>query len=231
MRGALLEDDPEVAAAVRGWLEQAGHQLVHYADGLAMLRAQRRESFDFFLLDWMVPGATGEEVLRQLRGEFAITAPILFVTARDTEDDVATVLQAGADDYLAKPLRRRELIARIDAVMRRRAPLPNAGVLEVGPYRVDLGLRTVHVDGQDAGLTDKEFDLAAFLFQRLGSVVSKGHVAESVWGHNDTVVSRTVDVHIGKIRRKLSLGPARGVRLATIYGFGYRLEAVTPDET
>jgi DNA-binding response OmpR family regulator len=231
MRAALLEDDKEVAGALQSWLAAAGHQVVHYSDGTALLRDLRRESFDFFLLDWQVPGASGEEVLRRLRGELKVSAPVLFVTARDSEEDVASVLEAGADDFLVKPIRRRELLARIDAVVRRLLPPRPAETIEIGPFAVDLGAREVRVDGVKAGLTDKEFELAAFLFARVDSLVSKGHLAQSVWGHGDSVVSRTVDVHVSKLRRKLGLGPERGLRLATIYGFGYRLERVYPNES
>ncbi len=231
MRAAVLEDDEEVAMALKNWLSAAGHEVVHYANGAALLREQRRETFDFFLLDWQVPGASGDEVLRRLRGELGVTAPILFVTARDAEEDVASVLEAGADDYIVKPIRRRELLARIDAVTRRLTPARVAGAIEIGPFTVDLAARELRVDGARADLTEKEFELAAFLFARPDSLVSKGHLAQSVWGHGDSVISRTVDVHVSKLRRKLGLGPERGVRLATVYGFGYRLERVHPHET
>jgi DNA-binding response OmpR family regulator len=228
MRAALLEDDEQVAQAVGAWLAEAGHVVVRYADGTQLLRDQRRESFDFYLLDWQVPGASGVEVLRELRGERQVSAPILFVTARDAEEDVASVLDAGADDFLVKPIRRRELLARIEAVRRRLAPR-EAGRIEIGPFVLDPAARRVCVNGEPADLTDKEFELAAFLFARADSLVSKTHLAQSVWGHNESVASRTVDVHVSKLRRKLGLGPARGLRLATIYGFGYRLERVVPD--
>lgn len=231
MRAAILEDDAEVAMALKSWLSAAGHEVVHYSNGAALLREQRRETFDFFLLDWQVPGASGDEVLRSLRGDLRVTAPILFVTARDAEEDVASVLEAGADDFLVKPIRRRELLARIDAVMRRLSPARTGGTIEIGPYVADLAAREVRIGGVRADLTEKEFELAAFLFARPDSLVSKGHVAQSVWGHNESVVSRTVDVHVSKLRRKLGLGPERGLRLATVYGFGYRLERVYPHET
>jgi DNA-binding response OmpR family regulator len=230
MRAALLEDDKEVAGALKSWLAEAGHQVTVYENGLALLREQRRESFDFYLLDWQVPGATGEEVLRRLRRELNVTAPVLFVTARDSEEDVASVLDAGADDFLVKPLRRRELLARIDAVIRRLAAPHAAGTIRIGSYEVDMAAREVRVDGQRADLTETEFQLATFLFSHADGLVSKGHIAQSVWGHNADVVSRTVDVHVSKLRRKLKLGPERGLRLATIYGFGYRLERVHPNE-
>lgn len=226
MRAALLEDDEEIARTLSAWLTGAGHQVVHYRDGTALLGAERRESFDVYLLDWSVPGASGEAVLRELRGERKVDVPVLFVTARDSEEDVASILAAGADDFLVKPIRRRELLARIDAVSRRRSPPAPAGTLRIGSYEVDLAAREVRLDGSRVDLTDKEFELASFLFARADGLVSKGHVAQSVWGHNEAVVSRTVDVHVSNLRRKLKLGPERGVRLVTIYGYGYRLEAV-----
>lgn len=230
MRAALLEDDAEVASAVSAWLCAAGHDVVLYGDGNALLNDVRRETFDFFLLDWQVPGASGLDVLRALRAERESTAPVIFMTARDAEEDVVSVLAAGADDFLVKPIRRLELIARIEAVIRRTAPPRKAARLEAGAFVVDVGARLLTVDGKPADLTDKEFDLAAFLFARIDSLVSKGHIAQSVWGHNESVLSRTVDVHVSKLRRKLGLGPARGLRLSTIYGFGYRLERIPSDE-
>lgn len=231
MRAALLEDDREVAEALASWLRAAGHQVVHYLDGDALLRGQHRESFDFYLLDWQVPGASGEQVLRRLRADLKVTAPVLFVTARDAEEDVAMILEAGADDFLVKPVRRLELLARIDAVIRRIAPPQATRTIEIGPYAVDLSAREVRVAGGKVDLTEKEFELAAFLFARPDCLVSKGHIGQSVWGHSESVVSRTVDVHASKLRRKLGLGPERGLRLATIYGFGYRLERVHSDES
>ena len=138
MRAALLEDDEEIARTLSAWLAAAGHQVVHYRSGTALLGDQRRESFDVFLLDWSVPGASGEEVLRELRGGRRVAAPVLFVTARDSEEDVASILEAGADDFLVKPIRRRELLARIDAVVRRRLPPAAAGTIASGPTKSTL---------------------------------------------------------------------------------------------
>lgn len=230
MRIALLEDDNELARALQSWLSEAGYIVTRYADGDVLLRDQRRETFDLYLLDWMVPGATGDHVLASLRNDLHVTAPVLFVTARDAEDDVAGVLDAGADDFLVKPVRRRELIARIEAVARRLCPPAHSAALEVGPFRIDVAARTAFVHGTPVDLSEKEFDLAAFLFARVDSLVAKRHVARAVWGHNDTIQSRTVDMHVSKLRRKLALGPERGVRLATIYGFGYRLERTFANE-
>lgn len=231
MRVALLEDDPEVARAIAAWLSAAGHAVAAFGDGRALLAAVHHESYDVFLLDWQVPGASGERVLRSLRDDGGITAPVLFVSARDAEEDVASILGAGADDYLVKPIRRLELLARITAVARRLATARPERRFAVGPYGIDLDAREVRLDGARVDLTDKEFDLAAFLFGRPGALLSKGHVAQAVWGHGDSIVSRTVDVHVSKLRRKLQLGPERGVRLSTIYGFGYRLERVENGES
>ncbi|MDD5295604.1 MAG: response regulator transcription factor [Rhodocyclaceae bacterium] len=226
VRIALLEDDPEQAEVVKRWLEQAGHDVHVFGRGMDLLRRASRESFDLYLLDWILPDVEGDEVLRRLRQERDVTSPVIFVTSRDAEEDVVAALQAGADDYMTKPLRRMELVSRVEAVLRRVLRPLVQPVLELGNYRFDLASRQAQLSGETVVLTDKEFDLALFLFRHQGQLVSRGHLLEAVWGKNANIATRTLDTHVSRLRGKLSLRPENGLRLASVYNFGYRLEAV-----
>jgi len=226
VRIALLEDDPEQADIVKRWLEQAGHDVHDFGRGADLLRRASRESFDLYLLDWILPDIDGDEVLRRLRQERDIGTPVIFVTSRDAEEDVVAALKAGADDYMTKPLRRLELLSRVEAVLRRALRPLSQPLLEMGSYRFDLTTRQVQVSGEPVSLTDKEFELALFLFRHQGQLVSRGHLMDAVWGKNADIATRTLDTHISRLRGKLSLRPENGVRLASVYNFGYRLETV-----
>ena len=232
MRIALLEDDVAVGLAMQQWLEAAGHIVHNFTSGKTIVREAARESFDMFLLDWHVPDLSGEEVLRWLREKQLSTAPVLFATSRDSEEDIVAALQAGADDYMVKPVRRLELLARVESLLRRtQTKQAEIEPLSIGPYRINLVDRVVSLDGEPIEMTDKEYELTVFLFRNIGRLTSRGHISESVWGRSSDVQSRTVDTHVSRVRKKLELGPARGVRLTPVYNFGYRLERVSvPDE-
>ena len=232
MRIALLEDDVAVGTAMQHWLEAAGHDVHNYTSGRTIVREASRESFDLFMLDWHVPDLSGEEVLRWLREKQLSTVPVLFATSRDSEADIVAALQAGADDYMVKPVRRLELLARVDSLLRRARPKQSeTEPISIGPYVINLVDRVVTLKEQRIEMTDKEYDLTVFLFRNIGRLTSRGHITESVWGRSSDVQSRTVDTHVSRVRKKLELGPANGVRLTPVYNFGYRLEKVSlPDE-
>lgn len=224
----MLEDDMDIGAAMRQWLEAGGHTVHHFASGKAIIREASRESFDLFLLDWHVPDLSGAEVLKWLREKQQSTVPVLFATSRDSEEDIVEALAAGADDYMIKPMRRMELLARVEALLRRVRPRePEAIEIDLPPYHIDLLNRVVKLDNVSLEMTDKEYDLTLFLFRNLGRLLSRGHISETVWGRSADVQSRTVDTHVSRVRKKLDFGPERGLRLTPIYNFGYRLEKVT----
>lgn len=227
MRIAYLEDDADQAALIRRWLEGAGHVCHHFDRGHALRRSLARESFDLYLLDWHLPDMDGLEVLEEIRSR-SPRSPVIFATARGRDDDIAQVLQAGADDYIAKPVRQGELLGRIQAVARRTqgeaAQAPER--LELAPFTVERRERRILRGGEPVALTDREFELALFLFQNVGRLLSRSHLQEAVWGLGAKAHTRTVDTHMSRLRGKLGLTEENGWQLASVHQFGYRLERV-----
>ncbi|PWW62758.1 response regulator transcription factor [Actinokineospora spheciospongiae] len=216
MRILVVEDDDGVAAAVVDALVARGHGVVRAARAAEV--PGLRPGAELVLLDLTLPDGDGLEVLRDLRR--ASDVPVLVLTARSTERDVVRGLRSGADDYLVKPIRLAELLARIDAVTRRaaaRGGVPE--VVEVEDLRVDLAARRVSVAGAELTLTGKEYDILAALARRSGVAVSRQQVLDEVWGDATVAVSRALDVHLASLRTKL----ARPGLLSTVRGFGYRL--------
>lgn len=227
MRIALLEDDPDQAALAKLWLESATFEVVHFESGAAMLDAVAQGRFDLFVLDWLLPGLTGIEVLRQLRAK-QFDQPVLFLTQFDNEEKVVEALEAGADDYVAKPAVRAVLLARVKALLRRRSQDTPAEI-EIGNYRTDSANRAIVVAGTAVTLTEREFDLAKYLLTRGGKVVTRAELLKNVWHiAAEGLETRTIDTHMSKLRKKLSLDGTQGLRLTSIYNHGYRLETVDP---
>lgn len=225
MRIALLEDDENQSALYKTWLEDAGHLCAPFAAGKAFIKHMGRESYDLILLDWGIPDITGPEVLAWIRANVQNPIPVMFVTARDEEQDIVTALEAGADDYLVKPVRKMELLARINALERRaKQDFLQKEKLDFNPYVIDIKARTVSRDGKLIDLTIKEFDLTLFLFRHLGQLLSRGHILESIWGRSSELNTRTVDTHASRIRGKLDLTQTSGFKLSSVYFYGYRLE-------
>ena len=154
--------------------------------------------------------------------------PIVFVTAKDEADDIVRALEQGADDYIVKPAKHRELVARITAVARRASAIDETqNEIEYEPFAIDLGNHEVKRDGTRVEVTQKEYELIVFLFRNIGRILSRAHILESVWGRNPDINTRTVDTHVSRIRTKLSLAPEMGWKLSSIYQHGYRLERLT----
>jgi DNA-binding response OmpR family regulator len=225
LRIALLEDDQDQAALFTEWLKAAGHTCEHFKSGKAFIHNIKRDSYDALILDWMVPDMDGYEVLGWVRENFDWPIPVVFVTARDEEDDIVRALEQGADDYIVKPAKQRELAARIAAVVRRVAPVEDGqNIIDFDPFHIDLANHEVKRDGQRIDVTQKEYELIVFLFRNIGRVLSRAHILESVWGRNPDINTRTVDTHVSRIRTKLGLAPEIGWKLSSIYQHGYRLE-------
>lgn len=229
MRIALLEDDQDQAVLFMEWLKAAGHSCEHFKSGKTFVRTIKRDSFDALILDWMIPDMDGYEVLGWVRQNFDWPVPVVFVTAKDDEDDIVRALEQGADDYIVKPAKQRELVARISAVARRVSPVDEAQTaIDFEPFHIDLANHEVRKDGQRIDVTQKEYELIVFLFRNIGRVLSRAHILESVWGRNPDINTRTVDTHVSRIRTKLALAAEMGWKLSSIYQHGYRLERLTP---
>lgn len=230
MKIAYLEDDDILAKHVGETLVSNGHECELFHDGSQLIRRLKREHFDLLLLDWTVPGVTGYQVTIWARANLSERVPILFMTSRLLEADVVTALSSGADDYMIKPLRSGELLARIHALGRRAHPDSSRAqaVIEVGRYRIDPGSRACFLREAPIELTGREFDLVLLLFQHVGRVLSRDHIGGTLWGQSQSAISRTLDTHMSRVRSKLQLRPDNGVRLMPVYGLGYRLEVV-PD--
>lgn len=216
---------------IAAWLREAGHDVHTYSTARDLKRDVGRESFDVFLLDWMLPEQSGEEVLHWLRDQRGESVPIIFITARKAEEDIVAALSAGADDYMVKPVRRAEMISRIAAVWRRSQPRSRElDVVDHPPFRFEVTTHRALRNGEPIELTEKEFNLAVFLFRNLGRLLSRGHLLEAVWGRNASVATRTVDTHVSRVRSKLELRPESGFRLTPAYNYGYRLESLAAED-
>lgn len=230
MNIAIVDDDADVAELISLWLEAAGYACIPFSDGDAFTRAAQQTSFEVVLLDWMMPEVDGEQVLTWMRTRQGDDTPVIFITARTTEDDMVRILNEGADDYITKPVSRGELLARISAVTRRAGRRADQQVMEYGPYEINPRARTLRFDGEQVRLTDKEFDLSLYIFSNLGRLLSRNQILSTVWGYERVVNTRTIDTHISRIRKKLNLSPENGWRLSSIYHEGYRLEQLTPED-
>jgi DNA-binding response OmpR family regulator len=227
MRIAILEDDPSQLELLGHWLALAGHDPQRFEHGQELLKAIGLEHFDLLILDWNLPDLSGIDVLRRIRQ--SAKTPVIFCTSRDGQDDVVTALREGANDYLQKPIRRMELLARIESVTRRaRKTNEPPESFDVDCFQVDCTARIITRDGVVAELSEKDFDLAVLLLQNLGRLLSRRYIQELVWGASGRVTSRTIDTHVSRIRSKLGLVYERGWELRAVYAHGYRLERTQP---
>jgi two-component system response regulator RegX3 len=226
-RVLVVEDEESFSDALSYMLRKEGFEAVVAATGPDALAEFDRAGADIVLLDLMLPGLPGTEVCRALRSRSNV--PIIMLTAKDGEIDKVVGLELGADDYVTKPYSARELVARIRAVLRRRGdagePTPDGGVLEAGPVRMDVERHVVTVDGETVPLPLKEFDLLELLLRNAGRVLTRGQLIDRVWGADYVGDTKTLDVHVKRLRAKLEPDPANPKYLLTVRGLGYKLEA------
>ncbi len=226
MRIALLDDDPTQTRWVKDILQEAGHNCHEFNVSQNFIKRLRDESFDLLVLDWNIPDMSGPEVLAWIRRNIIVVMPVIFMTNRVREEDIVAGLNAGADDYIFKPARKIELLARVNAVLRRAYPIHNAEKEIHFGFTFNIKEKQVLADEKIIDLTHKEFDLALLFFRHLSRPLSRTHILESVWGRESEISTRTMDTHVSRIRTKLDLRADNGFKLATVYSYGYRLEKI-----
>lgn len=227
MRVAILEDDKSQAGLLESIVKSIRHNFHTYGKVGTLQRALIYETFDLIIMDWMLPDGTGLDLARWLRQTRGGETPILFVTCRSDEHDVVAALNAGADDYVIKPIRVTEVTARISALLRRTSSRDIVGVMECGPYRLDPVARTMFAEGKPIELTLREFELALVFFKNLGRQLSRTYLLETAWKIKGQIDSRTLDTHVSRIRTKLRLRDISPFRLVALYSCGYRMERIS----
>jgi len=224
-RVLLVEDEPDLADPLGYLLRREGYEVEIAEDGHAALTAYTERGADIVLLDLMLPGIAGTEVARQIRAVSSV--PIIMLTAKDSEVDIVVGLELGADDYVTKPYSARELLARMRAVLRRFSQ-PDVDlderVLTGGRVTLDIDRHTVQVDGQEIKMPLKEFELLEVLMRNAGRVLTRGQLIDRVWGSDYFGDTKTLDVHIKRIRSRIEETPAEPKMLVTVRGLGYRFE-------
>ncbi|MFB3979845.1 response regulator [Microbacterium proteolyticum] len=225
-RVLIVEDEPDLADPLAYLLRREGYEVEIAEDGALALAAFRERGADILLLDLMLPGMPGTEVCRQLR--LTSQVPIIMLTAKDSEVDIVVGLELGADDYVTKPYSTRELLARMRAVLRRRSPEASdldERVLTGGRVTLDIDRHTVSVDGAEINMPLKEFELLEVLMRNAGRVLTRGQLIDRVWGTDYFGDTKTLDVHIKRIRSRIEQSPSEPSMLVTVRGLGYRFEA------
>ena len=221
----VVEDEESLAEAISFLLSKEGFDVEIAADGPAAIELFDKGGADLILLDLMLPGLSGTEVCRQIRAKSPV--PIIMLTAKDSEIDKVVGLEIGADDYVTKPYSSRELIARIRAVLRRGEMVDSSldsGVLAVGPVHLDADRHIISVNGQQVSLPLKEFELLEFLMRNAGRVLTRMQLIDRVWGSDYVGDTKTLDVHIKRLRAKIEVDPANPELIQTVRGMGYKME-------
>ncbi|MEV7453111.1 response regulator transcription factor [Streptomyces nigra] len=221
-RVLVVDDDPTVAEIVSGYLDRAGYVVDRAGDGPAALAAAAARRPDLVVLDLMLPGMDGLEVCRRMRGQGPV--PVIMLTARGDEDDRILGLEVGADDYVTKPFSPRELVLRVESVLRRSRPAQPSAILRAGGLTVDSAARRATKDGAELALTIREFDLLTFFLRHQGRVFGREDLMREVWGWDFGDLS-TVTVHVRRLRGKVEDDPARPRLIQTVWGVGYRFDA------
>lgn len=224
MNFAVVEDSRSQAEVLKALLKSEGHQVEIFANGGSCIEALKTRSFDFFVIDWTLPDIGGDEVLRHVREKCGWEVPVIFCTGRTDEEAASDILRLGADDYIPKPIRYMEFMARIHVLLRRRQGRPAS--VQFGSIEIDMEGRRIRLDGVDVELTQREFELAVILLHNIGRVLSRDELLTSVWARDAGVDTRTVDTHASRLRKKLGLAGESGLMLSSVYGQGYRLDTV-----
>jgi two-component system response regulator RegX3 len=220
----LVEDEQALRETLMFLLESEGYEVIEAEDGAAAISQFEKHGADLILLDLMLPKLSGKEVCKQIR--LTSDVPVIMLTAKDTEIDKVIGFEIGADDYVTKPYSKTELLARMKAVLRRNGG-PRAaenGILEAGPVKMDIERHLVYFNGQKVAMPLKEFELLELLLENRNRVLTRGQIIDRVWGSNYYGDTKTLDVHIKRLRSKIEDDPARPAHLLTVRGLGYKYE-------
>lgn len=230
MRIAIADDDPELLEQLSTALDATPHQYEKFKAGTELLTSLKRETYDVVLVDWNMPGRTGLEIVQWATQTLETPPAFILLTSRADKEDVVRGLEAGALDYVVKPESMEVIFARIEAASRRIKPPETDRYANFGDYRIDRLLRTITWKGEEVKLTAKETELATLFFDNLNRPLSRAYIFGQVWGGMPDVESRTLDIHISRVRSKLSLRPVNGFAIQTVFGFGYRMDRCTDTE-
>lgn len=223
MRITLLEDDNVQAEMFQDWLTQNNHEVTHFDTCAKIIDALADGQFEMLILDWELPDGSGIDVLHEVRRIVNWHVPVLFVTQRDAEADIVKALSSGADDYMVKQISKDEFLARVMSLGRR---LANEELrFEIGGYHFQPEQRIVSFSDEEVTLTAKEFDLALYMFRNTGRLLSREQILRDIWRVSG-LNTRTVDMHVSRVKKRLKIGPETGFRIKTIYQHGYRLESI-----
>ncbi|MBC2664067.1 response regulator transcription factor [Novosphingobium flavum] len=222
MKVAILDDEPAVRAELSALLSPAGFECSSFGNGRAFMRALHRETFELFVIDGNLPDLPGINVVEWIRNQIGGQPPIMLLTRYPSDDVMVAALRAGADLVVAKPFQPPVLLAKLEALARRSSS--KRSTESFGAYEFDLTSKGLRKRGDMLHITPKEFNLALLLFRNLNRAVSRTYILETIWGIDPDLSTRTLDIHVSKIRAKLGLKPDGGFRLAPVYGYGYRLE-------
>lgn len=227
MRVALIEDDAIQSELLQGWLNAAGYECECFFEAMEFQSKLKHRDYDLLVLDWGLPGLSGVELTQWVRDTASWRIPILFVTSRNSDEDIVLALATGADDFMTKPIVREVLLARISALARRSGLVAaEDGIMEVGAIRIDQQKRSIIVDDKTVSLSEKEYNLAVLFLSNVGRLLSRAQLLENVWDIHTDIPTRTIDTHISRLRQKLLLTPDMGWRLKGVYHHGYRLEQI-----
>lgn len=227
MRVGLLEDDAIQRDLLRQLIESAGHEVQEFACVADCLDMMSRDPVDLLVIDWRLPDGDGGEVISWVRNFVPVDLPIMVVTVMGEDEDIVKGLSLGADDFVVKPIVHSIFVARLEALARRNR-LHTLTHFRLGPYMVDAERAAVCIEGNPVPMTQREFDLASYFLGNPNKVFSRQHLLCKIWGINADVDSRTVDMFVSRLRKKLELDGTRGWKLSTVYGQGYRLDRIEP---
>jgi DNA-binding response OmpR family regulator len=228
MRIAVVDDDQDLLHFVQSAMREFGHTCDGFSNGAQLLAALRRGNYDVLLLDWHLPDVSGIELLQRIRADQSDTTGVIMLTNRAEPDAIVRALQSGADDYIVKPAETAIIAARAEAVNRRsQRGRAEQRYLDFGDYRFDRLTEVIAIAGEPVVVNSKEFALALLFFENVHRPLSRSYILGTIWHADPNLPTRTLDMHISRIRTKLGLRPENGLRIAAIAGYGYRMERFT----